>query len=370
MDSSGAQELPLHLEELSGERKLERTAILSDLHREPPSAELQAYFETLRDESSQWDMNTFSEGAKRLTDICGCRRAEYYGSELSGLHYPTTFTELWNTRNPHHPITFWDQDFRRPCPSSWSNAFRDDCWVLRYEGNGPLSHGLNELLQGPTTLDCGMFCQLLLWMAIRYLVGDGIFDKVFASENASFVLTQVWNQPLNRSGTKGSMLYQFYDTPYQEILTGGSMIRTRTFYNHESYLAKHPGGMSLLHNVTQIGDRNYVFDPSAHENILSEAELEQRLLQSYNAPRGLADFEKLRLYDLAPGYVHKDFAPWTFGDLAKEAARFATRTLSESEWKESQTQRKEASDGLCLTFNFRIMMEHIQERCNKIQSTK
>jgi hypothetical protein len=66
---------------------------------------------------------------------------------------------------PQQPITGLDQDIRLRYPPNWLSGVREDRWVVIYEGEAPLSQGLNELLQGPTTFDCGMFAQLILWMA-------------------------------------------------------------------------------------------------------------------------------------------------------------------------------------------------------------
>lgn len=141
------------------------------LHKESALSHLQAYFEELKKGSPTWDADIFIKGANRLANIVGSDRVRYYGETLKGIHYPNSFTELWNQRYPQQPITVLDREIRHQCPPSWSNGLKDFRHVLSYQGEVPLSYGLNELLQGPTTLDCGMFCQLLLWMAIRYLIG-------------------------------------------------------------------------------------------------------------------------------------------------------------------------------------------------------
>jgi len=138
--------------------------------------------------------------------------------------------------------------------------------VLTYQGEAPLSKGLNELLQGPTTLDCGMWCQLLLWMAIRYLIGDGLFDKLFKFGKRQFTLTQNHYQPMNKAGTTGSLLYPFYDKPLHgkatDSLESQTRIQTRAVYGHTAYIAKHPGGEARLYHVTQINGDNIIFEPA------------------------------------------------------------------------------------------------------------
>lgn len=334
--------------------KEQRAETLSKLHDLPTTELLQTYLDKLGKglPCINWNVNTFIEGAKALAKICGADKVNYYDKPLEGLHYPTTFTELWNEANPQHPITSWDQDFRRQCPPGWEHWQEGASWVVRYKGEKPLSQGLNDFLRGPTTIDCGMFCQFILWMAIRYLVGDDFFDASFRFKRGEFVLTQAWIEPPDSGSLTGNPLYWFYDLPlpgdssrYMEAIT------TRTFYNHATYLSKHPGGMGNLQNVTRIGGINFVFRPFAH-SIISNTELEQMQLNIYNAPRDLADHDKIALYVIIPTYVHRDFEPKSFGDLANEAKEYENHKLSESDWRSGKDEREVKNAGLCLIFNF------------------
>lgn len=353
----------LILERLSKEDEEHRATLLMKLHNGSASSHLQAYFEELKKGSPTWDIDTFIEGAIRLANLVGSDRVRYYGETLKGIHYPNPFTELWNQIYPQQPITVWDRDIRYQCPPSWSNDLKEFRHVLSYQGEAPLSHGLNELLQGPTTLDCGMFCQLLLWMAIRYLIGDGLFNELFKFKKGQFILTQNWDEPVNDVGTIGNLLYPFYDHPLQAP-ESQTRIHTKTVFNDEAYLAKHPGGEGRLHNVIQIdgyNSYNIVFDPGAPRNILADAELETRSLQAYNAPRSLADEERLWFYANFPDFVHPDFAPKNWGVLAEEAKKFADHILTETEWKDRRSDREKRARGMHLTFNFQRLISSIEE---------
>jgi hypothetical protein len=353
--------------QLSAEQKQQRVNILSKLHKQPISINLQAYFKRLEEGSPAWNIETFIKGATQFADLNGPERAKCYENPIMGLHYPTSFTELWNIKYPQHPITTWDQDFRRQCPPSWSSELRAGLtyWVLSYQGEAPLSQGLNELLQGPTTLDCGMFCQLLLWMAIRYLIGDAMFDKVFGFEKGQFILTQNWIDSMNIARSDGNLLHRFYDNPLLKQTSdppeSTTRIQTRTVYNHPKYLAKHPGGMGKLHNITQIDEFNIVFKPGARRNILSDSELDQHFMQLYNAPQDPADLQKLRLYTSFPDFVYSDFAPETFGTLAREAKERADHTFDETEWRDSQAEREKEADGMHRPFNFERLIEFLRK---------
>jgi hypothetical protein len=175
----------------SERQKQQRANILSKLRNEPASTNLQGYFERLKKGCLTWDIETFIEGANTFAKLCGPARVQYYDNPLKGLRSANSFTKLWDETYPEEPITLWNWDIRHQCPASWSNGLEGVRCFLTYRGEGALSQGLNELIQGPTTLDCGMFCQLLLWMAIHYLVGDGLFDRLFKFGQGHLALTQL-----------------------------------------------------------------------------------------------------------------------------------------------------------------------------------
>lgn len=316
--------------------------------------------------SPNWDLDKFIEGAKSLANLIGPEREKYYDKPLKGLHYANSFTELWNQAYSQQPITVWDQDIRHQCPPSWSYEFRQHRWVLSYQGEAPLSQGLNEFLRGPSTLDCGMYSQFLLWMAMRYMIGDGLFDKTFLFKKGEFILTPNWDEPMTEVGTAGSLLHPFYDNPLYTT-TKQSRIQTRTVFNYLTYLAKHPGGAGRLHNVTEIDGYSIIFDPGV-QNILSTTSLEERFVQAYNAPQSLADLEKAWFYTNFPKTVHPDFAPKSWGDLAKELKRYADHTLGETEWNTSRFDREAEAHGLHLVFNFQRLVRCLEETNDEHQS--
>lgn len=344
--------------ELTGLEKEQRATIASNLHSSPTTELLQTYLEKLKTglSCSNWNVDTFSEGARVIAKICGADKAKYYDKSLEGLHYPTTFIELWNEANPKYPVTVWDQDFRRQCPAGWEHRQEGACWVVRYLGAKPLSQGLNDFLRGPTTIDCGMFCQFILWMAIRYLVGDDLFDASFKFEAGDFVLTQSWIESPDSKDLTGNPLYWFYDAPHPrdtlQGVTTHQRIGTRTFFNHPAYLVKHLGGMDLLHNVTQIDGYNHIFHP-ASKNVLSDAELDQMLLEAYNEPQDLADLEKIYTYEkILDGYAHPDFHGVTCSELARHARASVQQQISQGEWSNGQSERQARATGMHLIFNF------------------
>jgi hypothetical protein len=340
--------------------------VLSELHAQPVSVPLQAYFTELKERVPSWDIDDFIRGGNRFAGLWGSKRVEVFPNRVTRLHTPNSFTKAWNEIYSQQPITALDLDIRLQCLLSWLSGVQDGRWVLIYQSEAPLSQGLNKLLQGPTTLDCGMFCQLLIWMAIRYLIGDMLFDNVFRFQTGTFILTQSWYQPMNEAGTVGSLLYPFYDHPQKtpDVSLGSKpRLETRTVFNHPAYFAKHPGGTGRLQNITQINDYSIIFDPESHQNILLYENLSRKLRQTFDAPQSLADFEKLEFYSQFPQNVpsFNDIPQKSAEAIAEEAKKFATYTLSDEQWEASRGVRDYLARGLRRVLNFPRLTSRLQE---------
>lgn len=353
------------LNPLSTQQKQQRLDILSELYMEPASIHLQAYLTTVGT-GSPWDIDTLISNAKTLAKLCGSERERYYGNNsLKGLHYPNSFAKVWNETYPELPTTTFDTDFKRQCHPSWSYEMKEGRYVLTYQGDAPLTQGLNDLFLAPTTICCGMWCQLYLVMLIRSLAGDELFNRSFPFKKGQFTLTECWPKPMNNAGTTGNLLYDFYDDPWfaKKIDPPGSQrrIQTRTVLNHDTYVHRHPGGDTQLHNCFTIDGEYYFFDPEARQNILSEAEFQHSLMDAYNTPRDFADADRLAMYDLNHNYVHDHFAPKSFGTLAEEAKNYENHTLSEAEWKDSAKKRRERENTMYLEFNFERLIGCLEE---------
>jgi hypothetical protein len=326
----------------------ERANILSNLHNEPASPDLQAYYKSLKEGSPTCTIDAFIEGGKSFVNRCGSEKL------LKGLLYPSAFVEQWNQQNPERPITVWDDEIRYQCPPSWSNEVIKGVWVLRYLGEDLFGQGFNELLKGPTTIACGMWIQLFLWMALRWAKGDKTLGQKFKFKKGEFTLTQYWDQPMNDAGTKGNLLYSFYDLPLGD--TTNSRIRSKTIFNHPKYRATHPGGVAYKHNIIQCDNEYMIFDPATPPNMVSHSDLEKRFLQEYNVPRDVADWETLWRYIKFPEYIHPRLTPKNFGTLAREAEEYADHTLSETEWNDCKR-----SKGAHLVFNFERLISCLDE---------
>jgi len=89
-------------------------------------------------------------------------------------------------------------------------------------------------------------------MAIRYLIGDALFNELIKFRKGEFILTQVYYEFMSSLKSSGNLLYPFYDNPPSGITTDTlqheTRIRTRTVFNHGTYPTEHPGGVARLHN--------------------------------------------------------------------------------------------------------------------------
>jgi hypothetical protein len=352
------RDLP-QLSEQREQREQQWRDILSELDGEPISAPLQDYLETLKRglPVSDWTIDNYIEGVFRFAKPYGPERSEYFHNELNGLHTPNSLTKVWNKKHPQHPITALDQDIRLQSPPGWVRGVEENNrWVLRYMEKGPLSQALNNLIRWMATMDCGMFSGWVPWQGIRCLTGDRLFDELFDFGPGEFTLTQNWEIPMNKAGTMGNLLHDFYD---DSTTTDSSppeiRIRTRAVFNYPAYLRKHLGGSRRLETFTQVNDVIICFDPEIPENILSNIKLEERLRQTYDAIQDSADLGKLEFYEAFPEKVPPSYSNYSRKSaqvISEDAKKYANHILSDAEWEESRAERENLARGLDRTLNF------------------
>jgi hypothetical protein len=313
--------------------------------------------------SLRWDESTCIDHLKFVANMTGPGRHKYYDSPLKGLHHLPSFSELFNRMYPQQHISEREGGFGL-CPCDWTNELDKETnrWVLTYHGDQLFPRGIIEALEGPTTLDCGMESQFKIWIVILLTVGGSVLQEVMPFEKGQFAVTQIWDVPMNETGTAGSLLHPFYDSPQTKTtnqLTSQTRIHTRTVFNFRTYHAKHPAGIARLENVTQIDEDYLIFDPTGSKNILSKSELGQRLMEQYNAPQSTADLEKLSLWESIRDVNHPYFSHLSLATICTAGRIRANHTFDESSWKATEAQRKE--EGLCLAFNFERLITCIRE---------
>jgi hypothetical protein len=143
---------------------------LTALYSAPASSRLRDCFQAFEKGSPRWDESTFIEHLKFVANMTGPGRHEYYDRPLKGLHNLPSFSELFNRMYPHQHIPQREGHFG-VCPGDWTNKLDEEknCWVLTYHGDQLFPRGIIGLLEGPTTLDCGMESQLKIWIGLGRL---------------------------------------------------------------------------------------------------------------------------------------------------------------------------------------------------------
>lgn len=338
---------------------------VNTLYGEPASSRLRDCFQAFERGSPSWDESTFIGHLKSVANMTGPGRHKYYDSPLKGLHHLPSFLQLFNRMYPQHRISQREGDFGL-CPCDWTNKLDEEekCWVLSYHGDQLFPRGIIELLVGPATLDCGMESQLKIWIALLLTVGSSVLQEVMPFEEGQFALTQNWDIPMNETGTAGSLLHRFYDSPQTKPanqLTSQTRIHTGTVFNFRTYHAKHPAGIARLQNVIQIDEDYLIFDPTGSKNILSKPELDQRLMEQYNAPQSTDDLEKLSMWECIGDRNHPYFSHLTLATVCAAGRRCANHTFDKSSWKATEAQRNEDAQGLVFAFNFERLITCVRE---------
>ncbi|RKL21540.1 hypothetical protein BFJ72_g14826 [Fusarium proliferatum] len=301
------------------------------------------------DDDSDWGL-TDEEEMALPTSLCITKHddpaANTGKGSLQGLLSTNSFVERWNQKYRQNRITFWDQDIRRQCPAGWISKIGDDGWILVYRDDAPGSLGLNNVLKGPTTLDCGMCIPLAHVFAKRYMLGDKWFDRSFQFKQQEFALTQTWSE--SRCGNTKNLLFPLYE----ECLAGSPppIIRNKTVWNLAEYESKHPGGYGRLQNIIQIEDLCIVFSLGSSSTFLSESELDEKMMQDHNASQDDFDIEQLNYLQCCSTVTRQGREGKSSQVLFEECKRYASHTVSRSEWDSTKAERAQKSVEMMLDF--------------------
>lgn len=299
---------------------------------------------------NQMDESSLISGATefaRLANMSPQERLAFYGNELHGVHYNVDLADIWNKHNSE-PIE--SNQTTLICPPCWDYIIKNCQLALVYRGNSP-AQAMDAILQGPTVIDCGMFCQLGIWFGIRNTLGDQKFNALFGK--TPFYITQlIYNRVLQSSEPyNGCPLFSFFDAEpnrddNKDIQKHG--LSFRHISNHPSYQLKHPGGLARGHNCFVVAEQYTLFDPSAEVSSgLSKRAIEEALRAAFNKPQDRADELKMAQYTKNPQSEHPSFGI-SYADLLKEAEGLSATELTPEQWADSSAGDINAN----LYFNF------------------
>lgn len=154
-----------------------------------------------------------------------------------GLHYPNDLAKLWNSGQPQAYHTK-PESLMSLSPRDWVTEMAEKSGeqIAIYYGQKP-AQALDQLLKGPTTIDCGMYTQLCFWFRIRCMLGNERFNRCFG--RAPLFITQYVDTNIRQVDKPflGNPLYAFFSTLEQAIEPG---VNYKYLRNHRNYGYKHP----------------------------------------------------------------------------------------------------------------------------------
>ncbi len=327
---------------------------LKYLHKKHPSSEFVQYlssFATARDKT----LEVFVEGIEAFTKIANLhpsKRIKFYGNQFAGLHYNNDLAKLWNKMSSD---VIRASQLNYLSPPEWDYQSVKEGWLsLIYKGD-KLSSALDKLIQGPTVIDCGMFCQLSLWFGIRYMLGNTAFDQLFG--NAPFYLTQLTYDPIAEPYKPylGNLLYPFLEFDNKENF---HEVYISNVKNHACYFLKHPGGNYSNDNCVVIRGKYIIFDPSLENTAeLSRSDVEQLLLGVFNAQQDSNDEAKIAAYQTQnPKSIHPGFEI-SYGELVACAKTLSDYKIDEQEFRQTENDNKD----LHVRFNFKKFCQWVMQ---------
>lgn len=296
------------------------------LHRDAvTSHQLREFQNTFQNEKPH-TLDVFKIGVQsflRIANLNYEERHTFFGSQFLGVHYSTDLCDEWNKLFPSHPTKAGV--LTKTAPPAWDYVLENKVLILAYDGNNP-AEALDKLLQGPTTIDCGMCCQLSIWFGMRYMLGNEKFNKLFG--NAPLYITQYLYHAIidQQKPYTGNPLFDFFEL---HDSSSGNSAALAHISNNPLYQIKHPGGGSQGENCVVIDDRYSMYSPCAQKKLnLTKSEVKQYLVAKFNAPQNKHDVDRLAQMRLENPEDIDIRAQVSYGDFIEAAKVFSDLTIS------------------------------------------
>ncbi len=332
---------------------------LRRLFKHPPSKKLSAYLDTF---THQPDIrqSTFIQGIIDFTKIANLtfkEREAYYGDALCGFHYSNDLATYWNEHYGEKTTSSMVGLLAPPC---WDYQCVDGQLTLLYKGNQP-AEALDALLQGPSVIDCGMFCQLAIYFGLKQMLGNQTFNQLFGF--APLYITQLLYNAITEvdKAYVGNPLFAFMDKLDHDSQQTSSLVIAH-IPNHRDYSLKHLGGGYSGHNTLQLGTRVIGFDPSDPRASDSRvAHILESLFQAYNAPLTPHDIERRQKYQQSqldnPHEIHPRYG-LPYDAVLVLHQTYADRVLKRDEWEKG----RDKASKLRYAFNFDKLAHWLHHR--------
>ncbi|PJD91595.1 MAG: hypothetical protein CK424_06095 [Legionella sp.] len=272
-----------------------------------------------------------------IATLSSQERVDVYGNSLLGIHDNESLATEWNNTSP---IVIDPVELDAFVTGDWEKIDEKPYMALFYQGETP-AQALDQLLAGPTVLDCGMFCQLSIWFGLRYVLGDTQFNDIMAHQ--PLFITQINYQKNDKVPYLGNPLYDFLiKTPELDP----SMLYMDCIFNINEYKFKHPAGHYKQHNCIVINELYYIQERNKG---LTKSELDEFLLTAYNQPPTDQDsiFIERTLYDesILEGIDHER-DDWNWNSFSSEHDSLAYHEYNIEEFQQqNRRQSKEFFNG-------------------------
>lgn len=319
---------------------------LRQLQRTEPSTRLREFLSTFV-EPKPLLPEIFAEGVKKFVTLANSKDA-FYDNRYSGLHFGIDLARLWN--KDHSEARFDNiRQMEMFVPGEWNSVKKDTNYTLIYKGRQP-AEALDNLLKGPSAIDCGMFTQLALWFGIRYMLGNERFNQCFG--RAPLFITQLVFKAIddNNKPYSGNPLYSFLSKTPEIVEASAVMVKPLT--NTPLYNYKHPAGADEGQNCIVIDGQYYIFGaPKA----LTKAEVLELLREAFNESRTEEDAWVLSEYAKTPENRHTRLDT-TFADLIGLADITGIMTIDTEELSEINQEK-----GCELTFDLIMLTSWLEQ---------
>lgn len=295
------------------------------------------------------DLAMFIQGMQqfmRIANFSSRERMAFYGNKLAGFHYRNDYVALYNEdKDENEQIKIGSQAYhslRFQPPSLWTSGTSQR--TLKYVGKD-LAGALDQLLLGPTIIECGMFCKLSILFGIRYMLGNLLFNQLFCHD--TFDLSTMLHDE-NASATNNP-LPQFFEMENDSTIQNG--VGISYVENDMFYCLKHPGGTSVGYNTVTIHNKHTIFKPGFGKKAnLSVEDILEILRQDLNTAQDEDDEAQIKQYKTQNPFGQHRNLQATFFQLITVYPKLSRYTLSqkkfESDIEKSSKQRP------ALRFNF------------------
>lgn len=301
---------------------------LRNLHTLKPSIQLAQYLSTLQMPKEQ-SADLFIAGVKefaRIANLNGIARTGFFGTPFGGLHYSTDLQQLWDNTFPTKiPL---DRLFCL-APSVWQDVMIKGARMLIYKGDKP-SEALDKLLQGPTIIDCGMFCQLSIYFGIRYILGNDRFNEVF-SKIYIHITQYLYEKSTDLSSPQFKNPFEQFSTTARNA--DSKAVNIIAIVNYPYYKAKHPAGNSQVNNCLQIDGMYTIFGPTLSKTMdIPASVIEEHMLQKFNDPQTIDDKKELAYFATQKNKIHP-ITQLSYEELIRLAEEWKNLTMDMKTWK-------------------------------------